>query len=451
MAGRGIVSDWVPYKDFFDLKGPYFFFLQALGQLFFKGRFGAFWLQCVALFASLVIIEKLCACKNLSAKKTSFVIGLVLFMHIATLWGGNTLEEFALPLSLLCMYAVVKPGKNDSNGNDTGCFRSINISPVSGLIIGICFGILLFSKITVSAPIVGLVIGILIITFKNKNYKPLLPFCLYGVLGFLIAIAPIFIYFGVRKSIYDMLYSCFIFAFKRSVDFSEKFNLRWELKISPCYFAVVYAVCQMLRKRVKDLHILILCMGIVTAICLHLGVPFIYYFATCYPVFALTLISIFIDYDPLTLFKNWALDIPLICLLIVVSYYASHSASTLNTVIYDLDDGYYMNYVNSAEEMASLIPESDRDSVYSINMDMQWFEITKILPCYSYTINLQFFVALDQRIEDNIIDMLNNNPPKWIVAGGDLYEYLPNIAEVVYTNYTEVYTNDFGYLMLLDE
>ena len=32
MAGRGITKGWVPYLDFFDLKGPYFFFLQALGQ-----------------------------------------------------------------------------------------------------------------------------------------------------------------------------------------------------------------------------------------------------------------------------------------------------------------------------------------------------------------------------------------------------------------------------------
>ncbi len=252
-----------------------------------------------------------------------------------------------------------------------------------------------------------------------------------------------------------MLYSCFIFAFKRSVDYSEPFNLRWELKISPCYFAIVYAVCQMIRsrlnkKRTNALHLIILCIGVVTAICLHLGVPFIYYFTTCYPALILTLASIFIDYESIELFKHWSLDIPLLCLLIVVCYYASHSASTLNTVIYDRDDTYYMNYVNSAKDMASLIPESDRDSVYSINMDMQWFETNQILPCYSYTINLQFFVALDQHIEDNIIDMLRSNPPKWIVAGDDLFGYLPNISNEVDMSYTEVYSNDFGHLLLLN-
>ena len=459
MAGRGILSGWVPYRDFFDLKGPYFFFFEALGQVVCKGRFGAFWLQCLALFASLVLIERICSCKALSLKKTCFITGLLLFMHIATLWGGNTLEEYLLPLSLLCVYMAVKD----------------SLSPKSGLIIGICFGIMMFSKITIAAPIVGLVIGVVIISIKEKEFKKLMTFCLYGILGFLIAITPIFIYFGIHKAIYDMLYSCFIFAFKRSVDFSEKFNLRWELKISPCYFAIVYSGCQMICGRLSknctndskpvqsdnsapiseaskssNLHVIILCMGIITAICLHLGVPFIYYFTTCYPVLIITLVSLFVDYEAIEIFKHWALDIPLLCLLIVICYYASHSASTLNTVIYDKDDGYYMKYVDSAKEMASLIPENDRDSVYSINMDMQWFEITQILPCYSYTINLQFFVALDKQIEDNIINKLETDPPKWIVAGDDLFGYLPNISTIVDKYYTEVYSNDFGHLLLLN-
>ena len=100
--------------------------------------------------------------------------------------------------------------------------------------------------------------------------------------------------------------------------------------------------------------------------------------------------------------------------------------------------------------MASLIPECDKDSVYSINMDMQWFECNNILPCYSYTINLQFFVALDNQIEQNIIKHLKTDPPKWIVIGGDLSSYLPNINDVVMPMYSEVYENEYGALYLLD-
>ena len=50
MVGRGITQGLVPYKDFFDLKGPYFFFIQALGQLLHKDRTAAFLIQILFYF-----------------------------------------------------------------------------------------------------------------------------------------------------------------------------------------------------------------------------------------------------------------------------------------------------------------------------------------------------------------------------------------------------------------
>ena len=475
MAGRGIVNGWVPYVDFFDLKGPYFFFLQALGQFIAKGRLGAYILQVFALFFALILIIKTCRL-FVSTRKTAFFVGIFLLFHIATLWGGNTLEEFMLPLSLLSIYLILKD--LDRRGN---------ISPISALITGVCFGIIAFSKITVASPIVGLVLGIFFFNLRAKafaatsssnnrqtgdatsvnNTHNTLEFILFAFLGFLLSITPIFIYFFSKHALLDMLYSVFIFAFKRSTDFGTPFNLRWELKITGCYFALIFAVVQILPTSTKTpyfkskgfsakkesliefLLTVIICMSIVTALCLHLGDPFIYYFTTIYPVLMITFIAMFLIYDPFILFRTFRLDIPLVIFAITLCYFTSCSADTLNTVIYDRDNSYYQSYVDSAKEMASLIPSGDRDSVYSINMDMQWFEINEILPYYSYTINLQFFVALDPRIEENIIKKLKQDPPKWIVIGGDLSSYLPNLYEVVKPRYENVYENSYGALYLL--
>ena len=191
-------------------------------------------------------------------------------------------------------------------------------------------------------------------------------------------------------------------------------------------------------------------MGFITAITLHFGDPFIYYFTTVYPIFMLTMIAMFVLYNPLTLLKSWRLDIPVIAFLVFMCYFASHTSNQLNMVLFDRGNTYYQTYVDKANEMASLIPDCDRNSVYSINMDMQWFECNNILPCYSYTINLQFFVALDNQIEQNIIKRFTTDPPKWIVIGGDLSSYLPNINDVVMPMYSEVYENEYGALYLLD-
>ena len=461
MAGRAILNGYVPYRDFFDLKGPYFFFIEALGQLIVKGRTGTFVMQVLALFAALIIMIKTCRL-FLSCKKTAVIVSLFLFFHAATLWGGNTLEEFMLPLNLLAIYLTVK----DIKGN-------ARIRPLTAMITGGCFGVILFAKVTVAAPIIGLVIAIIIYFIRSKRIFELISYLIYAFFGVLVAITPVFIYFYCHKTLTDMLYAVFVFAFKRSLE-GDKYDIHNELKISGCYFAMIFTLCQIDYKRVvlklrgllsrksddKANNIsettrefvlsAIFAMGFITAITLHFGDPFIYYFTTVYPIFMLTMIAMFVLYNPLTLLKSWRLDIPVIAFLVFMCYFASHTSNQLNTVMFDRGNTYYQTYVDKANEMASLIPDCDRDSVYSINMDMQWFECNNILPCYSYTINLQFFVALDNQIEQNIIKRLKTNPPKWLVIGGDLSSYLPNINDVVMPMYSEVYENEYGALYLLD-
>ena len=461
MAGRAILNGYVPYRDFFDLKGPYFFFIEALGQLIVKGRTGAFVMQVLALFTTLIIMIKTCRL-FLTCKKTAVIVSLFLFFHASTLWGGNTLEEFMLPLNLLAIYLSVKDIKG-----------SALIRPLTAMITGGCFGVILFAKVTVGAPIIGLVIAIIIYFTRSKRIFELFSYLIYALFGVLIAITPVFIYFYYHKTLTDMLYAVFVFAFKRSLE-GDKYDIHNELKISGCYFAMIFALCQVDYKRVvlklrgllsrksddKANNIsettrefvlsAIFAMGFITAITLHFGDPFIYYFTTAYPIFMLTMIVMFVLYDPFVLLKSWRLDIPVAAFLVFLCYFASHTSNQINTVLFDRGNTYYQTYVDKANEMASLIPECDKDSVYSINMDMQWFECNNILPCYSYTINLQFFVSLDNQIEQNIIKRLKTDPPKWIVIGGDLSSYLPNINDVVMPMYSEVYENEYGALYLLD-
>lgn len=472
MAGRGILNGWVPYRDFFDLKGPYFFFLEALGQFLCTGRTGAWIIQVFALFFALILMIKTCRL-FVSTKKTGFIVAITLIFYSSTLWGGNTLEEFALPLTLLTIYltlrdlkkaddlkkiADIDARKSTSTTSKAAKSDVIIIKPSTAIITGICFAIIMFSKITVASPIIGLVLAIIIFLIKKRRFYDLITYLLYAFLGVLLGITPIFVYFYSKGMLTRMLYSVFLFAFKRSVDFGTKFNIRWELKISGCYFAMIFVICQIvnvksIKSRSSDIVDFMLTSiflsALITAITLHLGDPFIYYFTTVYPILMLTFITMFVIYDPLILFRQWRLDIPIIAFLISMSYFASHTATQLNTVLFGRDNTYYQEYVDAAREMAGLIPSGDRDSVYSLNMDMQWFECNELLPCFSYTINLQFFVALDNRIESEIIDKLNNDPPKWIVIGGDLSSYLPNINDVVINEYTNVYENDYGALYLL--
>ncbi len=537
MVGRGITEGMVPYRDFFDLKGPYFFFIEALGQLIHRDRLGVYLIQIPFMWASLILVMKLSGL-YLSKAKSMAVMLIFLFGHISTIWGGNTLEEYMLPVNLLVIYLTVRHLKLHP-------LKSYNLPFYIPLITGICFGIMLFAKVTVAAPIMGVCTGIFISLLAYKKNKELFLYVLYFILGVLIAIIPVFIYFSCHDSLLTMLYCVFEFAFKRSIDFSDPFSIKWELKLTACFLGFFTAVLHMplsgvfQRKartilpntKIKDqlglehnqkeqsslsagnlydkqdpdqkakglnnlpaeehedyagddrepeysvkyalgraerwlkkknaekkapalpieLCLILIFMSLFTYILLHLGNPWIYYFITAEPVLVLACVMLLYMYDPLVLFSSVREGICLITLGIYIFYFGSCSMDTIQTFIYDHGNQYYAEYYNDAQNIALLIPEMERDSVFSFDIDMTFFEAVQIMPCYKYQINLQFFIALEPSIQDEIMEYFDKNPPKWMIISETLDQYLPEIYNMMMEKYHCLYFNSAGCLYVLND
>lgn len=454
MCGRGILSGWVPYIDFFDLKGPYFFFLQALSQLIFKGQLGIFITEILFFWASLILSYEILRL-FLPFRRMIAVLIIFAFFHIGTLWGGNTLEEYALPLNLLVLFLTLKclPRKESGQGFipvSRGVSLNFDLMPsYVPFITGICFGIMAFSKITVAAPLAGIVLAVVLTNLFRKNIKAAIKYLGICLLGLIAAILPIIIYFGYHHAILKMLYCVFEFAFKRSIDYSETFNIDWELKTIGCYFAFFLAILHP-KKINGTMKTLLISMSVITYVLLHLGVPFIYYFTTVYPVFILAM-AVFIKlYDPMILFENVSEFVCLALLAVMLYFYAHSSIDTINTVLDRDSSTWYEDDYQAARDLAKLIPIQERNSVFSFSTDMTWFEANDILPCYKYQVNLQFFISLDPSIETDIIDYFNDTPPKWLIIG-DNFEYeIPSLyKEIIMDKYTCICSNSSGNLYLL--
>ena len=440
LVGRGITEGKVPYRDFFDLKGPYFFFIEALGQLMSRARLGAFLIQIPFAFLFLLLIYEIC---NLfvTKKKSLFICLVYLWGHITTLWGGNTLEEFILPLTLACLYytlfLIVRRN-----------YTLENLPASNQLLLGMVLAICLFSKISCAAPVLGIAASIIFSNLCCKNIKQLLFNLLYIVFGFALATLPVILYFGINSSLNDMIYCVFKLGFSRSTNYYESFNATWELKLSGAVVAFVISfVC---RKRIdKNITIILMAASAATWLLLHLGTPYYYYFTTVYPCLILALAIFFKAYDPLILFEDIGQAI-IICLFAVyLFYYVPTGVENINTVINGRNFVAAESFQKDATDMGSLIPECDRDSVFSFLIDMQWFEANQITPCCKYVVNLPFFIELCPEAEEDILNMLDENPPKWIVIGDYFAENLPNISEVVLDKYECVYENSSGHLFLL--
>ena len=440
LVGRGIIEGKVPYRDFFDLKGPYFFFVEALGQLMAHDRLGAFLIQIPFAFASLALIYEICLL-FISKKKAVFVLIVYLWGNITTLWGGNTLEEFALPLSLACLYVVLRQITKEKRSFD-------DMSSLTMAVLGMCLGVDILSKISVGAPVLGIIAAILYHNIASKNIKRMLFNILYILLGVAVAALPVIIYFGANSALSDMFYCVFKLGFSRGTNYYESFNLTWELKLSGCVFAFIFAV--LTRKRMqKEISVILMAMSAATWLLLHLGTPFYYYFTTVYPALCLALIMFLKIYEPLMVFENMAQAVCIALFFVYLCYYVPSGLDTVRTVLYDREDASADEYYENAKAIGALIPEYDRNSVFSFMIDMQMFEINDIMPCCRYVVNLPFFIELYPQALPDILDMLEYDPPKWLIIGEDFEENLPEIHDSVMEKYDCIYDNRDGQLFLL--
>ncbi len=442
LVGRGILEGKVPYRDFFDLKGPYFFLIEALGQLMAHDRLGAFLIQIPFAFASLILIYETCLL-FISKKKAIFIMIVYLWGNITTLWGGNTVEEFALPFMLeglyIVLYALVRQQRSLND-------LSVSTVTILGAILG--FGIL--TKISVAAPVLGIIATILFFNLVNKNIGRFFTNILYIVLGISLAALPVIVYFGMNGALSDMIECVFGLGFSRSTDYYEAFNITWELKLSGCVFAFMFAILSR-RRMSREISVMLMAMSAATWLLLHLGTPFYYYFTTVYPCLVLALIMLFKVYDPFIVFENWRQAVSICLFFVYLCYYVPSGLDTVRTVLYGRFSDAEEQYQQNATDIGALIPEVDRNSVFSFMIDMQMFEANDMTPCCRYVINLPFFIRLYPQALADILDMLDNNPPKWLIIGDNFAENLPEICESVMQKYDCIYENPAGHLYLLRE
>lgn len=439
LVGRGITQGKVMYRDFYDLKGPYFFFLQALGQLFFKGRIGIFLLQVIAQFMSSVLIWKI-SLLFVDKAKAAFIMVVFYICHIATLWGGNTLEEFVLPLSLFCLYIILC----DYLEND------FTIPSSHAFILGACLGIIVFSKISVCGTVLGIIAAVSFMLITKKRLSQFMLFIVYTILGFAVAALLPILYFAYYGCLTDMLRCVFVIGFRRSKDFAELFNITWELKCSGAVFAFVFAITH--RRRIDSkIGVTLLAMSAATYLLLHLGTPFYYYFTSVYPCLILALALFLKIYNPLFVFEGPRQAACLLLMAVFLIYYVPTSVETVRTAMFDHGSTSYSDYVNGSKELASLIPQFQKDSVFSFLIDMQWYEINGLMPDNKYVVNLPFFIALDENALAQLTDYLTDTPPTWLVVGDYFADNLPEIADIVESKYSCIYDNSVGHLYLLDQ
>ena len=106
LVGQGMAQGKLPYRDYFDMKGPYLFWLEYLGAVIAPGRLGIFLVQWLCLSVSLYFAVK---CFDLATEDGAPLWAALLlllpmgYVMSYTMSGGNLTEELSLPFLIPCL------------------------------------------------------------------------------------------------------------------------------------------------------------------------------------------------------------------------------------------------------------------------------------------------------------------------------------------------------------
>ncbi len=444
LMGRAITEGFVPYRDYFDLKGPAFFFYEALGQLIIRNRPGIFLIQCISIVFTVILLWK-SARLFLNRLLSAAVLLSFYFTGYALIWGGNTVEELFQPFSFAAVYLTLDHIKNRE--------KAYFSKDRAALIMGIGFGICLYSKVTIAAAVISSVLTVLITLIRERNYEAIKCCALNFLKGLVIVSVPIFIYFIVNGALKDFLYCAFLFAFRRSTDYYEPFSLGWERNLLICYAALFYGICMKNGDRCEgERKMYLLILTVIQYLSLHFGTPYLYYFLTQMPVFAVMMIYILKDAgekitgDIKTNGSGSRPDIRIFATFLAITTiivgYLDLNVDKFkeNIMIFDEETG--KSQVLACREIYELVPEWERDAIYNLESGMIYYEVNQTLPTNKYPVNLPYFLHLDPRIKTDVMNKLRFETPKWIICER-MWEFDDeDIKDYVFSNYELIADNE---------
>lgn len=196
-VGKALFNGKVPYRDVFDQKGMYLYFLYGLAYLVSHTTFaGVFLLE--GILAAFDLFG-LCRILMLYVKRgTALVLSpLVLAVIISSrsfYWGGSA-EEICFPFLVWGLYLALDYFKNDYPGEAMGAWRIF----AGGLLAGVVANI----KFTVLGFFFAWMMCVFFSFLVRKELVKGIKSCFIFLGGMALPFLPWVIYFAVNKSLYE--------------------------------------------------------------------------------------------------------------------------------------------------------------------------------------------------------------------------------------------------------
>ena len=223
IIGKAIMHGKVLYKDIFDHKTPYVFFVNAAASLLEKNHLGLFVLEIAILFITLLYTYKFVELFTTEFRSLicAFCFGIILNIPQITFSYSRT-EEYAIAFMMVALFLFSKHyflnDINYHNSNENATANAIaNSSNTYSLypmfVIGILAGLTFMTNIRSMILFVPFAISLMIKCLREKKYLQVLKLFFAGIIGVVISLIPYIIYMILTDSAKDAYYAIFTFNF----------------------------------------------------------------------------------------------------------------------------------------------------------------------------------------------------------------------------------------------
>lgn len=209
----------VPYRDFFDHKGPLLFFINYLGTLIARIR-GIWIIEVAFLWATSFCIYRT-ARRFVNRGFSIFVTLLSLAPLNWCFEGGNLTEEYALLFQAVATYIFIDFFADPESYNELGKKFSFlhwgnKWFNVGVFLCGLCFMCVFLLRANMIALWIVFCISAVIYCIRQKRYPMLQRFVISFFSGILFLAIPILIYLIMNHAFSDFIYDYFIFNMQYS-------------------------------------------------------------------------------------------------------------------------------------------------------------------------------------------------------------------------------------------
>ena len=425
VIGKGILQGKMPYVDLFDHKGPIIFLVWALGCFLGNGtKCGILFLQTVSLTVCLVYMDKLVELFRVGAKKKIIVFLMFFYIFCGTIVEGGLTEEWALPCSIYVIYIACL------------YIRAQLRIPVwkYAFIMGSMFAYVGGMRVNnaVCIGITVLFLGCLLLL--QHKYKEFIQSVFTFLCGIIVIITPIAIWFLWQKGWDEMIYGSLTYNYVYAVEGLSKSAEEWIKVFLYEGISFLFLIISYI-KETKDKCLsgadrteygFIAVNLIVTGLSCILGYTWQHYFMLYLPCIILVICRIFRNVD----IKKYIL----IAITIVIPFTWQTARNVGKNLLFDVF-GYYDATQQEIAKVSNIIPEEDKEYVWGIEWcSSKWFAINDITPCYK-VFDFPAVLSRSGKLYEDTRQMMQKNPPRWILEQPDTDEYIEGYSEWLAENY----------------